>query len=146
MSIIRRGGSTVWIWRWGVHMYIIYIYNYICMYAHIDTCTRLMWSPPGSYLSSVGVHKTGNMTMIFGENLLGGRAGGNFSFWKLNAKWFFAAGMPSNHHSMRVESATNWASAIRQALMPVTPQSSTPTTAVDRTQRDISQLKLPIPG
>uniref|UniRef100_A0A0M3IKR7 Protein kinase domain-containing protein n=1 Tax=Ascaris lumbricoides TaxID=6252 RepID=A0A0M3IKR7_ASCLU len=56
------------------------------------------------------------------------------------------AGMPSNHHSMRVESATNWASAIRQALMPVTPQSSTPTTAVDRTQRDISQLKLPIPG
>uniref|UniRef100_F1KST7 protein kinase C n=1 Tax=Ascaris suum TaxID=6253 RepID=F1KST7_ASCSU len=59
---------------------------------------------------------------------------------------YFIAGMPSNHHSMRVESATNWASAIRQALMPVTPQSSTPTTAVDRTQRDISQLKLPIPG
>uniref|UniRef100_A0A915C001 Protein kinase C n=1 Tax=Parascaris univalens TaxID=6257 RepID=A0A915C001_PARUN len=56
------------------------------------------------------------------------------------------AGMPSNHHSMRVESATSWASAIRQALMPVTPQSSSPTTAVDRSQRDISQLKLPIPG
>jgi protein kinase D len=55
-----------------------------------------------------------------------------------------SAGAPSDEKSITQGTAQLWSTAIKQALMPVTPQSSSAmgTTA----QQQMAQLKVPIPG
>jgi protein kinase D len=64
---------------------------------------------------------------------------------------YFAAGAASEDKKMTIDNGDAWATAIRQALMPVTPQTSVATgiggvQPVSSTQHHMAQLKVPMPG
>uniref|UniRef100_A0A914VIW6 Protein kinase C n=1 Tax=Plectus sambesii TaxID=2011161 RepID=A0A914VIW6_9BILA len=58
---------------------------------------------------------------------------------------YFIAGAPSEVQAITQETAQIWSTAIKQALMPVTPQSSSATGATSA-QQQMAQLKVPTPG
>uniref|UniRef100_A0A914CAS4 protein kinase C n=1 Tax=Acrobeloides nanus TaxID=290746 RepID=A0A914CAS4_9BILA len=63
---------------------------------------------------------------------------------KTHGSTYYIAGAPSDENNRiksPIENASNWASAIKQALMPVTPQTSTTSDV-----RSVDQLKVPTPG